>query len=307
MGHHHHHGHGHHHHGNCKNDSAKNLKLAFLLNFVFSLIELIGGMYTGSMAILADALHDFGDSASLGIALFLENLAARRSNQIFSYGYRRLSLLSALITGGILVIGSIAILSQAIPRLVDPVQPNTQGMFWLALLGMSVNGFAAWRTHRGKTLNERVVSWHLIEDVLGWTLVLIISVVMSFVYAPILDPILSIVFSFVVVWGVFKHLKESLRLFLQAAPRDVDLPDLKQRLITIPGIANIHDLHFWSLDGENHVLTMHVILKEDRSIIGTEAIKARIKEETRVIGNVHTTIEFECPNAECEAMSCVLD
>jgi cobalt-zinc-cadmium efflux system protein len=130
---------------------------------------------------------------------------------------------------------------------------------------------------------------------------------MSFVDVPILDPILSIVFSFVVVSGVFKHLKESLRLFLQAAPRDVDLPDLKQRLATIPGIASIHDLHFWSLDGENHVLTMHVILKEDRSIIGTEAIKARIKEETRSIGNVHTTIEFECPDTECEAMSCVLD
>jgi cobalt-zinc-cadmium efflux system protein len=111
----------------------------------------------------------------------------------------------------------------------------------------------------------------------------------------------------VVLWGVFRHLQESFRLFLQAAPRSVDLPDLKSRLIQIPGIANIHDLHFWSLDGENHVLTMHVILQEDRSVIGTETIKARIKEETRAIGSVHTTIEFECPESECEAMSCVLD
>lgn len=299
---HHHHGPGHHHH---HHHAGRNIGIAFLLNFGFAIIEFIGGMLTGSIAIQSDAVHDLGDSITLGFAYILEKFSQRRSSPRYSYGFRRLSLVSALLTSLILVVGSIYVLTEAIARLSAPTHPKVEGMIGLALLGVGVNGYAAWRVRHGSSLNERVISWHLIEDVLGWAAILIASIVMYFADVPILDPLLSIGISCFILWNVFKSLKATLRLFLQAAPQDMDLEALKTSLLTVPRVTGIHDLHMWSLDGESHVVTVHAVLAAGTDITQLSAAKAEIRHVLETVGKVHATIEMEIENEFCSKLDCV--
>jgi cobalt-zinc-cadmium efflux system protein len=279
--------------------------VALALNLGFSLIELLGGLWTGSVAILSDAVHDFGDSLSLGLAYVMERMAKKRSDATYSYGYRRISLLSALITSTLLLAASTAVLVRAIPRLMEPVMPRLDGMIGFALLGITINGYAAFRLQRGATMNERVVSWHLVEDVLGWVAVLVGAVVMSFVDAPIIDPILSIGFTLFIFVGVFRSLRATLRLFLQAIPEGVDLPALRKEVAALPGVRGTHDAHFWSLDGESHVLTIHVVVQDGSSQKATEDIKARIRQLAARHGKIHATIEIESETESCPVLDCV--
>ena len=164
----HSHAHHHDHHGD-----VKNIKVAFFLNFGFAIIEIIGGFLTNSVAILSDAVHDLGDSLSLGLAWYFQKYSRKKSDSTYTYGYRRFSLVGALANSLVLIVGSILILTEAIPRIFNPQQAHPQGMMMLAVLGIAVNGVAMLRLRRGKSLNEKVVSLHLMEDVLGWIAVLV--------------------------------------------------------------------------------------------------------------------------------------
>ena len=250
--------HSHHHH---ENDSSKNLKVAFFLNFSFTIIELIGGIYTNSVAIIADSLHDLGDTLSLGLSWFLEKYSSKDRSKKFSYGYKRFSLLSALINSAILIIGSIVILYKTIPRLLNPETSNYVGMLLLAVLGMIVNGVAVFKLKKGSSLNEKVVAWHLLEDLLGWIAIFIISIINQFIEIPILDPILAVIFAIVIFYNAIKNLKPIVAIFLQSTPLDVDVNELETKIKNIKTINSIHDMHLWTMDSENHILTIHVVLK----------------------------------------------
>ena len=192
------HEHHHHHH-----ESGKNLKAAFFLNLAFTIIELIGGWYVNSVSIVSDAVHDLGDSLSLGTSWYLDSLSRKKATDSYSFGYRRFSLLGALINAIVLILGSVFVIREAILRLQTPEASDAKGMLYFALLGVAVNGYAAWKLSGGKTLNERVISWHLIEDVLGWVAVLIVSVILMFYPSPYLDPALSLLISVYILWNVF--------------------------------------------------------------------------------------------------------
>ncbi|HEY9050199.1 MAG TPA: cation diffusion facilitator family transporter, partial [Gammaproteobacteria bacterium] len=193
--------HNHHQH----DASSGRIGAAFFLNFSFTIIEFIGGILTNSTAIMADAVHDLGDTLSIGLAWLLSKISRKHPDDAFTYGYHRFSLLGALVNGVVLIAGSIWVLSQSLPRLINPEMPHVQGMFWLAILGVCVNGIAAWKLSKGKTLNERILNWHLLEDVLGWTAVLIVSILLIFLDWPILDPILSIAFTLFILVNVLKN------------------------------------------------------------------------------------------------------
>ena len=175
----------HNHAHNDNNDSSSRIGWVFFLNVGFTIIEFIGGWLTNSTAIMADAVHDLGDSLSIGLAWLLNKISAKHANDTYSYGYQRFSLLGALINGVVLISGSIWVLSEALPRLSNPEMPDAQGMILLSIFGVAVNGFAAYKLSRGKSLNERVLNWHLLEDVLGWIAVLIVAIVLLFVEIPI--------------------------------------------------------------------------------------------------------------------------
>ena len=192
-------------HNHSHNHSEGNIKIAFFLNLGFTIVEIIGGLYTNSLAILSDALHDLGDSLSLGLSWYFQRLSKKGSTKKFSYGYKRFSLLGAIINSIVLVVGSIFILSKAIPELFNPEETNAQGMLYLAILGVVVNGAAVFKLRKGKSLNEKVVSLHLLEDVLGWVAVLIGSIVMIYFDLPFVDPLLSILISIFVLYNVYRN------------------------------------------------------------------------------------------------------
>ena len=288
MSHHHHHHH-----------QPNNLKLAFFLNLGFTIIEIIGGLWTNSVAILSDALHDLGDSLSLGLAWYLEGYSKKEQNAYFSYGYRRVSLLAALTNTVVLIIGSLFILFESIPRLFAPEATNAIGMALLAIVGIAVNGWAAYRTSGESSLNARVVSWHLLEDVLGWVAVLIGSFIMMIFDLPIIDPILSIVITLYVLWNVQKYLRQTVAIFLQAVPNGIDLQALEDQFRAITTVQSVHHTHLWSLDGDSHVLTTHIVVPPSTSRANVLTIKNEIKEIIQDLNVIHMTIEVECEGEDC--------
>lgn len=291
---------GHHHnHDHSKDMPSNRLGWAFVLNFVFTIIEFIGGFLTNSTAILADAVHDLGDSLSLGLAWILNKLGKKQANQHFTYGYKRLNLAGAFINAVVLIAGSAWVLVEAIPRLWNPQMPIADGMIALAVVGITVNGFAAYKLSEGKTLNERVINWHLLEDVLGWVAVLIVGIVLLFVDWPILDPILSIGFTLFILVNVLRNLWATLKLFIQATPDKETYRQVADTLLELPHVADLHHLHFWSLDGEEHVLTVHLVLTENLDIEARSNLKQRIDDVLAPYALSHTTVELEDPDEAC--------
>jgi cobalt-zinc-cadmium efflux system protein len=289
MGHNHQHNH----------QSGNNLKTAFFLNLGFTVFEIIGGFYVNSVAIISDAVHDLGDSISLGTSWYLQRKSKQGADRKFSFGYRRFSLLGALINSLVLIAGSVFVISEAVQRIIKPEASDADGMIVFALIGVAVNGYAAWKMSKGQSLNERVISWHLLEDVLGWGAVLVVAIVLQFYENPYLDPALSLLITAYILFNVVKRLKETLTIFLQGAPEDFDLPLLERKLKAIDKVASLHHSHIWSLDGEHHVFTTHVKLKNIPSLNEFLAVK---KEFSRILAPYHLehhTIEVELDEESC--------
>lgn len=276
--------------------SSSRIGTAFLLNFAFTLVELVGGILSGSVAILADAIHDLGDTLSLGVAYGFERLARRRPDRRFSYGYRRVSALSALFTGFVLLVGSGIIVTKAIHRFAEPREPHGYAMLGLAIFGVVVNGIAARTLAHGRTENERMLTWHLLEDVIGWAAVLVGSILLLVFDWTWIDPALAIAVALFILWNVARNLVGTVRLFLQEVPADLDLDDLREEIEQIDGIEGVHDLHAWSLDGEHHVLSCHIVVPEGGS---AEEVKRAVRERVSAHGAFHVTIEVETPSEAC--------
>lgn len=297
MGHNHAH---HHHHHNIEDEKPDNIILAFWLNTGFALLEIVGGLYTNSVAILSDAVHDLGDSLSLGLAYYFHKKSKRKRDENYSYGYRRFSLLGAFINSIILIISSFFILREATSRLFNPEAPDAKGMVVLACIGIVVNGFAMIRLQKGKSVNEKVVSLHLLEDVLGWVAVLIGSIVMMFADVPVLDPILSILISLYILFNVYRNLKTTFRILLQANPDSANETEIRKKVLAIPGVIDIHDLHFWTMDGTYNVMTLHVVVDKFKSLDELEAIKHEVKHCLLHLNMQHITVEMEVEGHPCE-------
>ncbi|MDT8324531.1 MAG: cation diffusion facilitator family transporter [Bacteroidota bacterium] len=294
-------GHGHDHRHPDERGNTGAIGFAFFLNLFFAIAEIIGGLWTNSLAILSDALHDLGDSLILGLSYILERHSGRGRTLRYSYGYRRFSLLGALLNAVILIAGSVFIIVEAIPRLANPANPNAVGMMWFAIVGVLLNGIAVLRLRsKGRSMNARVVSWHLIEDVLGWIAVLIVSIVMQNWHLPILDPILSLLIaSYILYYNVFVNFNKTIKLFLQAVPDEIDAARMEKAICAVPHVLSVHHMHVWSLDGERHVLSAHVVVD---AVAGKEDV-IRIKREVKeiVLGEdiEHLTIEVEFEDEDC--------
>lgn len=280
-------------------ESTDNIKIAFYLNLGFTVLEIAGGIAANSLAIIADALHDLGDSFSLGLSWYFEGYSKKGNDRTFSYGYRRFSLLGALTSAAVLVIGSIFILAEALPRIMHPQVSHAGGMFVLAVIGVAVNGFAFLRLRGGKTLNTRIIAWHLLEDVLGWLAVLIVSVTLFFKKLYVLDPVLSVLVTSYVLYNVVKNLRATVFLFLQAVPEGLDIQDIEERLRTVASVESLHHTHLWSLDGEHHVLTTHVVVDPHATKEDVLKVKCDINGIAEELKITHTTVEIEYQEEEC--------
>ncbi len=283
---------------NHQHDS-NNLKLAFILNFCFTIFEIIGGIYTNSISIISDAVHDLGDSLSLGLAWYLDEKSKKEVDAKYSFGYKRLSLVGALINSVVLIIGSGFVLVEAFNRIINPEPSDADGMIVFALIGVAVNGYAAWKVQSGKTMNEKVISWHLMEDVLGWVAVLIVAIILKFKHIAYLDPLLSICITLYILWGVSSRLKEIMHFFLQGVPSSIDIRQIEQEITSLIGVESTHHTHVWSLDGEHHVFTTHVKLKEIKDIDELVSIKNQVYKLIEKHDFYHHTIQIELSKENC--------
>lgn len=290
-------------HKQTKN-TTRHISLAFFLNLGFTIIEIIGGFLTNSIAIISDALHDLGDTISLAVAWYLQKVSNRGRDKNYTYGYKRFSLLGAIFISVMLLVGAVFIIRESVERLLSPDEVNARGMMYLAILGIIVNGIAVLRLRKGTTMNEKAVYLHMLEDVLGWMAVLIVSIIMIFVNVPILDPLLSIGITIWVLFNVYKNLKKTFRILLQEAPRDIDIDELEKDILNIEEITGVHDLHLWSLDGENNILTLHAVLPPKITDRGHYYLKNQIRQICDSYGIHHATIEFETEGEECIFEEC---
>ena len=282
--------HDHHH------NQEGNIKIAFFLNLGFTVLELFGGLYVNSVAIISDALHDLGDSLSLGLSWYLDRKSKEGANSSFTFGYTRFSLLGALVNSLVLIGGSIFVINEAVERILNPEHTNAQGMLLFAIIGVTVNGYAAWKVSKGKTLNERVISWHLMEDVLGWAAVLVVSIVLLFKDIHYLDPALSLFITAYILWNVLKRLKETLYVFLQGSPDDIDIDELNRKFLNLSFVERTNHVHVWSLDGEKHVVTAHIQIHEMNQVSELINAKIEIRELLKPYKFNHSTIEIEWDN-----------
>ena len=296
-------GHNHTHH---PSSSTENIKVAFFLNLFFTIIEFIGGIYTNSLAITSDAIHDLGDSLSLGMAWYFQKISTKKATKKYSYGFKRFALLGAIINSVILLIGAVFIILKAIPRIINPEESDAKGMMWFAILGIIVNGAAVLKLQKGTSINERVVSLHMLEDVLGWVAVLIASIIMQFWDVPILDPILSFLIALYILFNVFKNGKESIRIILQGTPIAVSVDEIKTKILENKEIKSLHDCHLWTMDGEYNIITVHLLMV-DKSISWQKADQVK-KEIRKVLHDdfhlEHITLEIEVLE-DCDYIDCV--
>lgn len=282
--------------------TEKNILIAFLLNLSFSVFELFGGLFTGSIAILSDSVHDIGDSLSIGLSYILEKKSKKKPDNIYTYGYIRYSVIGSIITSTILLTGSIFVIYEAVKRLINPQEINYNGMIIISIIGVLVNTLAALATKEGDSLNQKSVNLHMLEDVLGWVVVLIGSILIKFTSITYIDAILSIGVALFILRRAARNIKEVLDLFLEKTPENIDIEELKHHLKEIKGIIDIHHIHIRSIDGYNNFMTLHAVVKKYDS-----EIKKQIKEELEEHGICHSTIELELENEECKNKTCKLE
>lgn len=279
--------------------TEKNILIAFILNIAFSIFEFIGGFLTNSISIISDSIHDMGDALSIGISYFLEKKSKKDPDEKYTYGYTRYSVLGALITTVVLLVGSILVIIGACERIINPVEVNYSGMIVFALFGVVINFIAASFTSKGDSINQRAVNLHMLEDVLGWLVVLIGAIIMRFTDISVIDPIMSILVTLFILINSFKNFKLIVDLFLEKIPIGVSVNEIKEHLLKIDNIVDVHHIHVWSIDGYSNYATMHVVIDKNN-----KNIKEKIREELEEHGISHVTIEIENKNEKCNDTKC---
>lgn len=282
--------------------TEKNILIAFILNLTFSVFEFVGGLFTSSVAIISDAIHDIGDALSIGISYFLEKKSKNQPDDKYTYGYLRYSVIGGVITTFILLLGSLMVIYNAVKRIINPVLIDYNGMIIFAVIGVVVNFFAAYFTREGDSLNQKAVNLHMMEDVFGWLVVLIGALVMRFTDFSVIDPVMSIFVAIFILINAIKNLKEILELFLEKIPRGVDINEIKEHILNIEYVLGVHHIHIWSMDGENNYATMHIVTNNP-----SYELKQKIKEELDEHGVGHATLEFEGEDEHCHDEKCHID
>lgn len=304
--------HTHHHHAH-----KSKITMAFWLNLLFSIIEVVGGVLTNSTAIIADAFHDFTDALAIGLAVLLEKLSGKKRTPGFSYGYKRFSLLSALGMSLFLLIGAVLMSIGAYNSFVNPEVMHSEGMVWLAILGIAVNGFAFLKIknsqghehdhghiHSDDTdFNSKAIMLHLLEDVLGWVAVLIGGIVIYFTNWYWIDGVLALVIAVFIGYNAIQNLVRTMKVLLQSVPDNVNLEQLSNELIQIEGVESIHDLHIWTLDGNYNIGSLHAVVNsiaEDKQNAVLSSV-LQLMEKHKI---QHPTVQIETSMQRCRLLAC---
>ena len=264
--------------------------IAFFLNLSYAIVEFIAGGIFGSSAVLADSVHDLGDAIAIGISAFLETISNREEDRQYTLGYKRFSLLGALVTAVILITGSILVILENIAKIFHPQSVNDEGIFWLGIIAITINVLASLVIRKGQTKNESILSLHFLEDTLGWVAVILMAIVLRFTDWYILDPLLSLVISFFILSKALPRFWRTLKIFLDAVPEGVDIQKIKTDLAELDHVASINQLNLWTMDGLEKNAIVHVCLKEMEHM---ETCKESIRIFLKDCGFQNITIEVD--------------
>ena len=264
--------------------------IAFFLNLTYAIVEFIAGGVFGSSAVLADSVHDLGDAIAIGISAFLESISNREEDSHYTLGYKRFSLLGAMITAVILMTGSVLVILENIAKIFHPQSVNDEGIFWLGIIAITINVLASLVIRKGQTKNESILSLHFLEDTLGWVAVILMAIVLRFTDWYILDPLLSIAISFFVLSKALPRFWSTLKIFLDAVPEGVDIQKIKTDLAELDHVASINQLNLWTMDGLEKNAIVHVCLKEMEHM---ETCKESIRIFLKDCGFQNITIEVD--------------
>ena len=264
--------------------------LAFLLNLSFAIVEFIAGGIFGSSAVLADSVHDFGDAIAIGISAFLESISNRKEDSHYTLGYKRFSLLGAMVTAVILMTGSGMVILENMVKLFHPQPVNDEGLLWLGIIAISVNVLASLVIRKGQTKNESILSLHFLEDTLGWLAVILMAMVLRYTDWYILDPLLSLAISFFILSKAIPRFWSTLKIFLDAVPEGVDIKQVKNDLEQLDNVASINQLNLWTMDGLEKNAIVHVCLDHVKHM---EVCKESIRDLLKERGFQNVTIEVD--------------
>ena len=264
--------------------------LAFVLNFSFAIIEFIFGGLFGSSAILADAVHDLGDALAIGISAFLESISNREEDSHYTLGYKRFSLLGAILTAVILITGSSLVILENISKLIEPQPVDHEGMLWLGVIAIAINLTASLIVRKGQTKNESILSLHFLEDTLGWLAVIVVAIILRYTDWYFLDPLLSLLISAFILSKALPRFWSTLKIFLDAVPEGVDIQQVKSDLEQLDHVTSINQLNLWTMDGLEKNAIVHVCLAHVNHMeVCQEAIRTLLKD----CGFQNITIEVD--------------
>jgi cobalt-zinc-cadmium efflux system protein len=295
MSHHHDHAHDHHHGIDSNGRASKNITVVFALNVFFAALEFIFGILFNSTAVLSDAVHDTGDAVAIGLSWFFQRFSRKQQDKAFNFGYQRFSLLGATITSVILITGSIVVIVESIPRLIHPEPVEAYGMFWLAIFAVIMNSFGAWLLSRGTSRNESILNLHMLEDVLGWVGVLVVSIAMHFGKFYFLDPLLSLCISTFILTKAIPKFIGTLKIMLEGAPEDINYGHLLEELDALPEVRAVTQFFIWSIDGEQHAVMMHMMVEGETHPAQAKESVRRVLAKNHV---EHSAIEIDGSNEE---------
>ena len=270
--------------------SKTSIWLAFFLNLSFSVVEFIFGGIFNSSAVLADAVHDLGDALAIGLSACLETISNRQEDKRYTLGYKRFSLLGAMLTALILLTGSVMMLLENIPRLLSPQSVNYQGMLWLGVIAILINLLASLIVRKGRTKNEAILTLHFLEDILGWLAVILVAGVLYVTDWYFLDPLLSLLISSFILWKAIPRFWSTLKIFLDAVPEGIDTKQVKKDLEQLDHVASVNQLNLWTMDGLEKNAIVHVCLEEIEHI---EYCKESIRNLLKYYGFQNVTIEVD--------------
>ena len=286
----------HQHHHN--HSAEENLGLPFFLNLFFTLFEFVGGWYTNSIAIVTDAFHDLGDSLSLGLLYGLAKYSKKAPDKRYTYGYQRFKILGTLFTALSLIAGSIYSITEGIGRIFSPEDVLPSGIFLMAVIGVLVNFISMWRLRKRQGYSEKIVTLHLLEDMIGWIVVLISGVILMFIYIPLIDTIISFVIAVFILYQAIRYFVEIFQIILMKNPFDKESSQIIAQLKKMENVNDVHDIHIWSLDGKKNIITLHVVT----SLCDSEEIaqlRSQIRQELKEFSK-HCTIEIEQAGTHCQ-------
>ena len=270
--------------------SSKNMTIAFLLNFSFAIIEFIFGLLFNSSAVLADAVHDTGDALAIGLSTLFEKISTKKEDREYTLGYKRYSLLGALLTSVILLVGSTLVIVENVPKLFAPEKVNYDGMLVLGIFAIVVNTAASRVVSHGHSHNESILSLHFLEDILGWVAVIVVSLILRFTDWYFLDPLLSLVIAGFILSQALPKFWENIQIFLDHVPRDVDLSQLYQEIAALENVRVITQLNVWTTDGLEKFSMLHICLENPNLLAETQA---SLRQKLLAYGIAKVTIQTD--------------